>query len=86
MYNAKRKIQKNIPMAAGLGGGSADAAAVLLALNEIYDTEITSEKLEEIADCFIVLMNIAMFSGFDGSQLFEAIDKKLNEVSERIGA
>lgn len=45
-----------------------------------------NEKLEEIADCFIVLMNIAMFSGFDGSQLFEAIDKKLNEVSERIGA
>ena len=42
-------IEKYIPLSAGLGGGSADAAAVLLALNEIYDTEITSEKLEEIA-------------------------------------
>ena len=43
-------------------------------------------KLEEIADCFIVLMNIAMFSGFDGNQLTDAIINKLNEVSERIGA
>lgn len=51
--------------------------------NQKYDK---NAKLEEIADCFIVLMNVAMFSGFDGYQLFEAIDKKLNEVSERIGA
>lgn len=51
--------------------------------NERYDE---NEKLEEIADCFIVLMNIAMFSGFDGTQLIEAIKKKINEVSERIGA
>lgn len=43
-------------------------------------------KLEEIADCFIVMMNVAMFSGFDGAQLAEAIEKKMNEVSERIGA
>lgn len=51
--------------------------------NQKYDE---SAKLEEIADCFIVLMNIAMFSGFNGIQLYEAIVDKLNEVSERIGA
>lgn len=51
--------------------------------NQKYDE---NAKLEEIADCFIVMMNVAMFSGFDGSQLVEAIEKKLNEVSERIGA
>ena len=51
--------------------------------NQKYDK---NAKLEEIADCFIVMMNIAMFSGFDGTQLIEAIDNKLNEVSERIGA
>lgn len=51
--------------------------------NQKYDE---SAKLEEIADCFIVLMNIAMFSGFDGVQLTDAITNKLNEVSERIGA
>lgn len=51
--------------------------------NQKYDE---NAKLEEIADCFIVMMNIAMFSGFDGPQLVEAIEKKLNKVSERIGA
>ena len=51
--------------------------------NQKYDE---SAKLEEIADCFIVMMNIVMFSGFDGNQLVDAIDKKLTKVSERIGA
>ena len=51
--------------------------------NQKYDE---NAKLEEIADCFIVMMNVAMFSGFDGAQLTEAIESKLNKVSERIGA
>ena len=41
-------------------------------------------KLGEIVDCFIVMMNIAMFSGFDGQQVATAIDRKLDEVRERI--
>lgn len=51
--------------------------------NQKYDEQA---KLEEIADCFIVMMNVAMFSGFNGSQLANAIENKLNKVSERIGA
>lgn len=51
--------------------------------NQKYDE---NAKLEEIADCFIVLMNVAMFSGFDGVQLTEAIKTKMTKVSERIGA
>lgn len=42
-------IKKNIPAPAGLGGGSADAAAVLLALNKLYNAQITDARLEEIA-------------------------------------
>lgn len=49
--------------------------------NQKYDSD---NKLEEIADCFIVLMNIAMFSGFGSIQVTEAILKKLNKVSARI--
>lgn len=46
---AKIKLKKKIPMAAGLGGGSADAAAVLLALDKLYNTELSTEKLCDMA-------------------------------------
>ncbi len=46
---AKIEVKKNIPVLAGLGGGSADAAAVLLALNEIYDYPLDDEKLNKVA-------------------------------------
>lgn len=49
--------------------------------NQKYDKDA---KLSEIVDCFIVLMNIAMFSGFDAYEVAVAIDKKLDEVYERV--
>lgn len=42
-------INKTIPEAAGLGGGSADAAAVLVGLNRLYRAELTTNELESIA-------------------------------------
>lgn len=43
------KTEKNIPVAAGLGGGSADAAAVLTGMNELYGTGLTKEELCNMA-------------------------------------
>lgn len=42
------KIEKHIPQAAGLGGGSADAAAVIVLLDKIYETNLSKEQLCEI--------------------------------------
>lgn len=43
------KLVKNIPVSAGMGGGSSDAAAVLLALNEICSEPLSLEELHSIA-------------------------------------
>lgn len=50
--------------------------------NEKYDPDA---KLDEIADCIIVLMNIAIFSGFNATDVMSAVNTKLDVVSRRIG-
>ena len=45
---ARIHVMKRIPAGGGLGGGSADAAAVLRALNEIWKTGLSREELAEI--------------------------------------
>ncbi len=42
------EIKKNIPVAAGLGGGSSDAASVLMGMNELLQCRLTEKKLMEI--------------------------------------
>ncbi len=42
------ELQKNIPMGAGLGGGSSDAATTLMALNELWQADLDNATLQKI--------------------------------------
>jgi 4-diphosphocytidyl-2-C-methyl-D-erythritol kinase len=42
-------LQKNLPLAGGIGGGSANAAVTLSALNELFGTPLPPAKLSELA-------------------------------------
>jgi 4-diphosphocytidyl-2-C-methyl-D-erythritol kinase len=42
-------IKKNIPIGAGLGGGSSDAATTLIALNQLWKTQLQKKQLMQLA-------------------------------------
>jgi 4-diphosphocytidyl-2-C-methyl-D-erythritol kinase len=72
-------ITKKIPVAAGLGGGSSDAATVLMGVNELLELGLSEERLMEIgvklgADVpFFIFKKPALAEGI-GDQL-SALDK-----------
>ncbi len=74
------KIKKNIPMMSGMGGGSADAAAVLLGLDVLYKTSLGLERLMRMgkslgADVPFMLFGGCARAGGIGEKLIPIKDK-----------
>ena len=60
-------LLKNIPIGAGLGGGSSDAASCLLGLNNLFNLNISEKKLLSLsaqlgADCSFFVKNKIVFT------------------------
>ena len=71
-------LEKNIPMEAGMAGGSADAAATLKAVNELFKLGVSDERLLELgaslgADIPFCIMG--------GTVLASGIGEKLRRLS-----
>ncbi len=76
---ARMRLTKNLPVAAGIGGGSADAAAALRGLSELWDISPGDDELAALAlglgaDVPVCLKGRAAFVGGVGEQLSPAPD------------
>ncbi len=76
---AQIEIQKNIPLAAGLGGGSSNAAAVLLLLNKLYNEPLSQNKISELA---LKLGADVPFFLKGGTMRAEGIGEKLSKLPD----
>ncbi len=73
----KIHIEKRIPVAAGMAGGSTDCAAVLLGINELYELGMSKEKLCELG---VKLGADVPYCIYGGTMLAEGIGEKLTQL------
>lgn len=78
--NARIHIDKSIPIAGGMAGGSADAAAVLIAVNHLWKLNLNSEQLIKIAS---EIGSDVAFLLFGHTQMGQGRGERLNPVLTR---
>jgi len=72
-------LEKKIPVAAGLGGGSSDAAAVLLGLNQYYGNPFSEEELRALG---LTLGADVPFFIFRKPAIAEGVGEKLKQFQQ----
>ncbi|CDF57232.1 4-(cytidine 5'-diphospho)-2-C-methyl-D-erythritol kinase [Thermobrachium celere] len=77
--NFKIEIEKNIPVAAGLAGGSTNAAAVIKGLNDMYSLNLSIDQMKEIG---LKLGADVPFFFEGGTCLAEGIGEKLTKLND----
>lgn len=70
-------IQKNIPMSAGMAGGSTDAAAVLKLMNQVFEINAPIEELRELG---VRIGADVPYCIEGGTALCEGIGEKITEL------
>lgn len=71
-------VNKRIPVGAGLGGGSSDAASVLLGLNDLFQTELSTGDLMALAarlgaDCPFFILRRPLLMGSRGDEVIQEV-------------
>jgi 4-diphosphocytidyl-2-C-methyl-D-erythritol kinase len=72
------ELDKRLPMGGGLGGGSSDAATVLLALNHLWNLGLSRERLQALA--LTLGADVPVFV-FGRSAFAEGVGEKLQAIS-----
>ncbi len=71
------RVEKRVPLGAGLGGGSSDAAAALMALNRMSGEALSLAELEEVAQS---LGSDVPFFLFGGTAIVEGRGERVRNV------
>ena len=74
-------LEKHIPIAAGLAGGSTDAAAVMHGMNELFGIGASEEKLRELG---VTLGADIPYCIMGGTALSEGIGEKLMQIPSKV--
>ena len=78
-YGARIYIEKNVPIEAGLGGGSSDAATTLMNLNKLWGLKLKERQLIELASQ--IGSDVPFFIG-EGAALVEGIGEKVKRIKK----
>lgn len=73
------KLEKRVPVGGGLGGGSADAAAMMLAVRELFELDVSDQRLMELSK--ELGSDVAYFLG-EGAALVEGVGDSVERTPD----
>ncbi|MBO4621200.1 MAG: 4-(cytidine 5'-diphospho)-2-C-methyl-D-erythritol kinase [Paludibacteraceae bacterium] len=82
------RFRKQIPFGAGLGGGSADAAFTVKALNELFRLGMSAREMEELvsplgADCAFFIQNRPRYAEGIGDVFYEVPEAFVKQLKDK---